>query len=173
MVPARGSLLSVNLGGIRTFEFDGHAAVSAVWKAPVTGRVTARGENLEEDDQADRAAHGGLDKAVYAYAVDDLRWWTGELGRPLEHGELGENLTTEGIDVNGALVGERWKIGNVILEVSEPRVPCWRLGVRMEHDLFPRRFTKAAGQAPTCESSSKVTWVPGTTSKLSIDPTMT
>ncbi len=143
MVLARGSLLSVNVGGIREFEFDGRVAVSAIWKAPVTGRVTARGVNLEGDDQADRAAHGGPDKAVYAYAIEDLRWWKKDLGRPLECGELGENLTTEGIDVNGALVGERWEIGSTVLEVSEPRVPCWRFGVRMEDKLFPRRFTKA------------------------------
>ena len=140
---ARGTLLSVNVGGIRQFEFDGREAVSAIWKAPVTGRVAARGVNLEGDDQADRAAHGGPDKAVYAYAIEDLQWWKGELGRPLEYGEMGENLTTEGIDVNGALVGERWEIGNAVLEVSEPRVPCWRLGVRMEDKLFPRRFTQA------------------------------
>ena len=140
---ARGTLLSVNVGGIRQFEFDGREAVSAIWKAPVTGRVAARGVNLEGDDQADRAAHGGPDKAVYAYAIEDLQWWKGELGRPLEYGEMGENLTTEGIDVNGALVGERWEIGNAVLEVSEPRVPCWRLGVRVDDKLFPRRFTQA------------------------------
>ncbi len=143
MTRARGTLLSVNVGGIRQFEFDGREAVSAIWKTPVTGRVAARGVNLEGDDQADRAAHGGPDKAVYAYAIEDLQWWKGELGRPLEYGELGENLTTEGIDVNGALVGERWEIGNTVLEVSEPRVPCWRLGVRMDDKLFPRRFTQA------------------------------
>ncbi len=143
MTRARGTLLSVNVGGIRQFEFDGREAVSAIWKTPVTGRVAARGVNLDGDDQADRAAHGGPDKAVYAYAIEDLQWWKGELGRPLEYGELGENLTTEGIDVNGALVGERWEIGDAVLEVSEPRVPCWRLGVRVEDKLFPRRFTQA------------------------------
>ena len=88
-------------------------------------------------------AHGGPDKAVYAYAVEDLGWWAQEIGRPLQYGELGENLTTEGIDVNGALIGERWAIGTTVLEVSEPRVPCWRLGVRMNDKLFPRRFVKA------------------------------
>ena len=143
MTAARGTLLSVNVGGIRQFEFDGREAVSAIWKAPVAGRVAVRGVNLEGDDQADRAVHGGPDKAVYAYAMEDLQWWKGELGRPLEYGEMGENLTTEGVDVNGALVGEHWEIGNAVLEVTEPRVPCWRLGVRMEDKRFPRRFTQA------------------------------
>ncbi len=140
---ATGTLLSVNVGGVREFDFNGRPAVSAIWKAPVPGRVAARGVNLEGDDQADRGAHGGPDKAVYAYALEDGRWWEKELGRPLEYGEFGENLTTDGIDVNGALVGERWEVGSTVLEVSEPRVPCWRLGVRMEDKLFPRRFTEA------------------------------
>src|SRR5262249_29837771 len=75
--------------------------------------------------------------------VEDARWWEQEIGQALAYGEFGENLTTEGIDVNGALVGERWQIGTVVLEVSEPRVPCWRLGVRMNDKMFPRRFNLA------------------------------
>ena len=142
-VSAKGTVLSVNVGGIREFDFNGQPAVSAIWKSPVAGRVAARGVNLEGDEQADRGAHGGPDKALYAYAMEDGRWWEKELGRPLEYGEFGENLTTDGIDVNGALVGERWEVGGTVLEVSEPRVPCWRLGVRMEDKLFPRRFTEA------------------------------
>jgi MOSC domain-containing protein YiiM len=148
MTPDRGAVLSVNVGGVRQFEYNGRQAVSAIWKSPVSGRVAARGVNLEGDDQADREAHGGTDKAVYAYAVEDTRWWEENLGHSLEHGQFGENLTTEGIDVTGALVGERWEIGSVVLEVSEPRVPCWRLGVRMEDKGFPRRFG-AAGRPGT------------------------
>ena len=143
MTDARGTVLSVNVGGIRQFDYHGRPAVSAIWKSPVMGRVAARGVNLEGDDQADREAHGGPDKAVYAYAIEDTRWWTEELGRSLEYGEFGENLTTEGIDVTNALIGERWEIGSTVLEVSEPRVPCWRLAVRMEDNGFPRQFTKA------------------------------
>ena len=99
--------------------------------------------NLEGDDQADRKAHGGVDKAIYAYAIEDLRWWESELGRSLPVAQFGENLTTEGIEVNGALVGERWEVGTTLLEVAEPRVPCWRLGVRMDDMGFVRRFTEA------------------------------
>ena len=140
---SRGVVLSVTVGRIREFEDGGRPAASAIWKSPVTGRVAVRGVNLEGDDQADRGVHGGPDKAVYAYAVEDARWWGTELGRPLEYGEFGQNLTTEGIDVTNALVGERWAIGSTVLEVSEPRMPCWRLGVRMEDRAFPRRFTQA------------------------------
>ena len=143
MTATRSTVLSVNVGGIRQFDYHGRPAVSAIWKSPVMDPVAARGVNLEGDDQADREAHGGPDKAVYAYAIEDTRWWAEELGRSLEYGEFGENLTTEGIEVTNALIGERWDIGSTVLEVSEPRVPCWRLAVRMEDNGFPRRFTQA------------------------------
>jgi MOSC domain-containing protein YiiM len=136
-------VLSVSVGKPRAFDYNGRHAKSAIWKSPVVGRIAARGVNLAGDDQADREAHGGPDKAVYAYAIEDARWWEKELGRALEHGTFGENLTCIGIDVNAALIGERWRIGTTVLEVSEPRVPCWRLGVRMNDKLFPRRFTQA------------------------------
>ncbi|HMF09163.1 MAG TPA: MOSC domain-containing protein [Thermoanaerobaculia bacterium] len=139
----RGRLLSVNVGLPRPFQFNGRDVASAIWKTPVAGRIAARGVNLEGDAQADRGAHGGPDKAVYAYAAEDERWWEDLLGRAFPAGVFGENLTTEGVDVNGARIGERWKIGTVVLEVSEPRVPCWRLGVRMNDSLFPRRLTEA------------------------------
>jgi MOSC domain-containing protein YiiM len=143
MATAAGRVLSVNVGTAREFEYSGRTAKSAIWKAPAVGRVVARGVNLAGDEQADRGAHGGPDKAVYAYAVEDARWWEKEIGRSLARGEFGENLTTEGIEVNSALIGEHWAIGTAVFEVSEPRVPCWRLGVRMNDNLFPRRFTEA------------------------------
>jgi MOSC domain-containing protein YiiM len=141
-------VLSVNVGSAREFEYGGRPARSAIWKSPVAGRIAARGVNLAGDDQADRRAHGGPDKAVYAYAIEDARWWEQELGRSLAYGEFGENLTTEGIEVNDALVGERWQIGTTVLEVSEPRIPCWRLGVRMNDKTFPRRFAEALRPGP-------------------------
>lgn len=143
MTDRSGVLRSVQVGRPREFEFNGQAARSAIWKAPVAGPVKVQGVNLEGDDQADRQAHGGRDKAVYAYALEDLDWWRDELGHALEPGVFGENLTTTGLDISGAQVGARWAVGTTILEVSEPRVPCWRLGVRMGDKLFPRRFTQA------------------------------
>ena len=148
MTTTMGNVLSVNVGGIREFEYSGRTARSAIWKYPVSGRIAARGVNLVGDDQADRRAHGGPDKAIYAYAADDYRWWESEIERTLDPGEFGENLTTEGIDVTGALVGERWEIDDLVLEVSEPRIPCWRFAVRMNDKHFPRRFT-AAGRPGT------------------------
>jgi MOSC domain-containing protein YiiM len=138
-----GKVLSVNVGTVREFDYNGRLARSAIWKSPVAGRIAVRGVNLAGDDQADRKAHGGPDKVVYAYAVEDARWWEQQIGRALVYGELGENLTMEGLKVNDAVVGERWRIGTTVLEVSEPRIPCWRLGVRMNDKMFPRRFTEA------------------------------
>ena len=143
MATTAGTVLSVNVGTAREFEYGGRLAKSAIWKSPAAGRIAARGVNLAGDDQADRKAHGGPDKALYAYAVEDVRWWEQEIGRSLAYGEFGENLTTEGIEVNSALIGEHWEIGTTVVEVSEPRIPCWRLGVRMNDHLFPRRFTIA------------------------------
>jgi MOSC domain-containing protein YiiM len=138
-----GRVVSVNVGGVREFDYNGRPARSAIWKSPVAGRVAVQGVNLVGDDQADRTAHGGPDKAVYAHAVEDARWWEQQIGRPFAFGEFGENLTTDGIEVNDAIIGERWRIGGTVLEVSEPRIPCWRLGVRMNDKTFPRQFTKA------------------------------
>jgi MOSC domain-containing protein YiiM len=143
MATIRGRVLTVNVGAVREFEYNGRPARSAIWKSPAVGRIAARGVNLAGDDQADRQAHGGPDKALYAYAVEDARWWEREVGRALAYGEFGENLTTEGVEVNDALVGERWQVGATVVEISEPRIPCWRLGVRMNDKLFPRRFTAA------------------------------
>jgi MOSC domain-containing protein YiiM len=143
MATYAGKVLSINVGTVREFQYGGRRARSAIWKSPVAGRIAVRGVNLAGDDQADRQAHGGPDKVVYAYAIEDTRWWQQQIGRSLEYGEFGENLATEGIAVNDALVGERWQIGTAVLEVSEPRIPCWRLGVRMNDKRFPRRFTEA------------------------------
>jgi len=148
MTTPAGKVISVNVGTVREFDYGGRPAKSAIWKSPVSGRVAARGVNLAGDEQADRKAHGGPDKAVYAYAIEDTRWWERNIGRALAYGEFGENLTTEGIEVNDALVGERWQVGTAVLEVSEPRVPCWRLGVRMNDKMFPRRFTEALRPGP-------------------------
>jgi MOSC domain-containing protein YiiM len=138
-----GKLLSVNVGSPREIEWLGRREATSIWKSPVEGRVPVRGVNVAGDDQADREFHGGPDKAVYAYAHEDTVWWERELGRELEHGNFGENLTVSGVDVTGAVVGERWEIGTAVLEVAQPRIPCWKLGARMEDASFPVHFAAA------------------------------
>ena len=112
--------------------------------APVGGRVPVEGVNVAGDDQADRRVHGGPDKAVYAYAWEDTAWWSAELGRHLGPGAFGENLTTEGVDVTGAVIGERWQVGDVELEVCQPRLPCFKLGLKFEDPKMLKRFALAS-----------------------------
>jgi MOSC domain-containing protein YiiM len=138
-----GSVLSVNVAQIREIPRGGEMVPTGIWKVPVEGRVAVRGVNIEGDEQADRSVHGGVDKALYAYAREDTDWWEGELGRELPHGAFGENLTLGGVDVSGALIGERWRIGTALLEVSEPRFPCWKLGVRFGDPRMLKRFSLA------------------------------
>ena len=138
-----GKLLSVNVGTPRKIEWMGRVDKTSIWKLPVQGRVAVRGVNVWGDEQAALEFHGGPDKAVYAYACEDTGWWEGELGRKLEHGVFGENLTVSGVDVTGAVVGERWEIGTVVLEVAQPRIPCWKLGARMDDSSFPVHFAAA------------------------------
>jgi MOSC domain-containing protein YiiM len=137
-------LVSVNVGMPRTVEHGGRTVTTAIWKRPVTGRVELRGANLDGDGQADRSVHGGIDKAVYAYAQEDYDWWGVELGtEALEPGTFGENLTVVGIDLNATEVGERWRVGAALLEVSEPRFPCFKLGIRMGDPRFLKHFAAA------------------------------
>jgi MOSC domain-containing protein YiiM len=138
-----GSVLSVNVADIREVERAGRMVKTGIWKLPVEGRVAVKGVNVEGDEQADRAVHGGPDKALYAYAREDIDWWEGELGRELPDGVFGENLTLTGVDVTGALIGERWRIGSTELEVSEPRFPCWKLGARFGDPKMLKRFAAA------------------------------
>jgi MOSC domain-containing protein YiiM len=122
----------------------GRPVYSAIGKHPVEGRVRVAGVNLEGDDQADRRVHGGPDKAVYAYASEDTAWWAQELGRPLGPGAFGENLTVEGVDVSGAVIGERWHVGSTVLEVCQPRQPCFKLGIAFGDPKLLRRFALAS-----------------------------
>ncbi len=115
---------------------------SAIWKEPIEGPVALDGVNLAGDDQADRRVHGGVDKAVYAYSVEDYAWWATTTG-PLRPGTFGENLTTTGIDLGKAHIGDRWHVGTAILEVSQPRQPCFKIGIVMGDDSFPGVFAAA------------------------------
>jgi len=107
MASTLGKVLSVNVGSVREFENSSHSAKSAIWKSPAIGRITARGVNLAGDDQA----HGGPDKAVYAYAVEDAGWWQQHIGRSIAYGELSEALSVLHVEVSwsGALASGRYE----------------------------------------------------------------
>jgi MOSC domain-containing protein YiiM len=140
--PSPITVVSVNIGRPRAVEWRGREVTTAIWKEPVNGPVTLEGVNFVGDDQADRRVHGGPDKAVYAYAVEDYDWWALTTGR-LTAGTFGENLTTLGIDLRACYIGDRWLVGSATLEVSQPREPCFKLGIRMDDDNFPGKFTAA------------------------------
>jgi len=137
-----GVVLSVNVGAVAEFR-AGRGRWSAIVKKPIHGQVAVRGVNLQGDEQANRGFHGGPDQAVYAYPQESVDWWADELGRPLEPGMFGENLTLEGVDTDGALIGERWAIGGVVLEVTAPRTPCLKLQTRIGEPKFVKRFAAA------------------------------
>ena len=135
---------SVNVGLPREIEHGGRLVTTAIWKHPISGRSAVRGVNIVGDGQGDRKVHGGVDKAVYAYASEDYEWWEGELGRELTPGTFGENITTRGIDLAAAVVGQRWELPDLVLEVTQPRLPCFKLGIRMGDAGFPDVFKGAA-----------------------------
>ena len=148
LAPA-GSLLSVNVGALRPN--TAKATPTAIGKVPVAGPVLvrapgcAKGESgLAGDAIGDKKNHGGDDQAVYAYAREDLDGWEAELGWPLPEGAFGENLTTVGVDPNGALIGERWKVGGeVVLQVTSPRIPCKTFATWLGETGWLRRFRSA------------------------------
>src|SRR5437764_9012001 len=142
----RGIVVSVNVGWPRVVDWHGRSVRTAIFKEPVAGAVLASGVNLAGDDQADRRVHGGHDKAVYAYSVEDYDWWTGEVGYELAPGTFGENLTTTGVDLSSAAIGDLWSVGGAVLEVAQPRQPCFKLGMRMGDAAFVERFD--AGRRP-------------------------
>ena len=136
-------VLSVNLADVRTIRRNGKPLQTGIWKLPAEGPVAVGALGLEGDVQVDRTVHGGPDQAVYAYAREDAEWWEGELGRPLEHGTFGENLTLRGVDLTHALIGERWRFGGSVLEVSAPRIPCAKLAAKIGDPRFVKRFAAA------------------------------
>ena len=145
-------LRSINLGTPREAAWADIGRTS-IDKRPVTGPVHAHPLGLEGDQVADTKHHGGFDQAVYAFAREDLDFWERELGMPIRDGGFGENLTTEDIDVNEALVGERWRIGTAVFEVASIRIPCndfrnWQRVNGYDDEKWVKRFTNVHRPGP-------------------------
>ncbi len=134
-------LLSVNVSLPKTVAYEGKTVATGIFKEPVAGRVMVRRLNLAGDGQADLSVHGGIDKAVYVYDLDSYRYWRRELGRDdLAYGHFGENLTVEDLADDRVHIGDVFRIGEALLEVSQPRVPCFKLELKMEMPGFSRQF---------------------------------
>jgi MOSC domain-containing protein YiiM len=133
----------VNVGKPRIVLWRGEEVLTGIFKAPVDGAVAVTRLNLEGDGQADLRVHGGEDKAVYAYPAEHYAVWRAELGREIPFGQFGENLTVEGLPESEVRIGDLYRVGTALLEVSQPRTPCFKLGIRMEDDEFPGRFLES------------------------------
>jgi MOSC domain-containing protein YiiM len=143
-----GHVLSVNVGHTVPAAWAGRLRRTAIDKARLAARVYVGPLGVEGDEQADTASHGGVDRAVYAFAREDIDAWERALGRSLHNGQFGENLTTGGVDVNEALIGERWRVGSALLEVSAVRIPCRVFAAWLQEQGWVRRFTEAARPGP-------------------------
>lgn len=134
-------LLSVNVGLPRKVDWKGKTVVTGIFKEPVQGRIKLRSLNLEGDGQADLTVHGGADKAVYAYPVEHYSYWQQELpDTELPWGIFGENLTIEGLLENEVSIGDRFRIGTAEVMVTQPRMPCYKLGIRFGRADMVKRF---------------------------------
>jgi MOSC domain-containing protein YiiM len=137
-------VVSVNVGLPRTVRWKGRDVTTGIFKEPVEGRVPLRPLNFDGDRQADLSVHGGPSKAVYAYPLEHYAFWRAELGRELASGAFGENLTVAGLPLEDeAAIGDRFRVGTAELVVTQPRLPCYKLGLRFGREDMVKRFLAA------------------------------
>ena len=137
-------ILSINVTSVvHQGEWTGSEGRTGIDKRSVAGPIEFKNDGVVGDRVIDTNVHGGYDQAVYAYAREDALWWEKEINEEIPAGRFGENLTTEGIDVNAAHIGEQWKIGSVILEVSQPRIPCRVFAGFWKRATLIKDFTQA------------------------------
>jgi MOSC domain-containing protein YiiM len=136
-------VISVNVGRGKDADWAGKLRRTAIDKRPVAGPVEMGLLGLAGDEQSDTDNHGGREQAVYAYAREDLDWWVERLSRELPHGVFGENVTTAGLDVTGALIGEVWQLGTAVVQVTAPRIPCVVFAGWLDERRWVKRFADA------------------------------
>jgi MOSC domain-containing protein YiiM len=134
-------VISVNVGQPREVQFRGSSILTGIFKQPVASRVTVHELSLAGDRQADLTVHGGRDKAIYCYPVEHYPYWAAELpGTDLPYGMFGENLTTEGLDETAVYIGDQYRVGSAVLQVTQPRTPCYKLGIKFGRSDMIERF---------------------------------
>ena len=128
-------LVSVNVGRPRDIAWKGRTVHTGIWKDPVPGRRHVRRLNLDGDGQGDLAGHGGEQRAVFVYQLESYRYWQERLNREdFVHGQFGENFTVEGLPDDAVCIGDRYQIGSALFEITQPRVTCYRVGIRIASD---------------------------------------
>ncbi len=140
---ASARVIAVNTGTEADLVVGGKPARTAIDKRPVTGRVRLGVLGLAGDEYADKENHGGYEQAIYAYAREDLDWWVERLGYELRDGQFGENITTAGLDITGALIGETWRIGTAVVQITSPRIPCVTFESWLDEPHWVKRFAAA------------------------------
>lgn len=134
-------IVQVCVGEPADVEFDGKIVTTGIFKSPVEGSVEVSSLNLVGDGQADLTVHGGRDKAIYVYSQDHYDYWARELGvGKLEDAQFGENLTVTGLSEDEVVIGDRYKVGSTTVTVAQPRLPCFKLGIRIGDKAFPKQF---------------------------------
>lgn len=134
-------ILSVNVSLPRVVEYRGKKVETGIFKEPVSGRVMVRTLNLDGDRQADLRVHGGADKAVYAYTIENYEYWQRKLARDdFSYGQFGENLTVTGMTDDVVRIGDVYGVGGATVQVTQPRLPCYKLAIRMGMPTFPKLF---------------------------------
>src|ERR1700759_5243351 len=137
-------LLSVNVGMPRDIAWKGRTVHTGIWKDSLPGRCRVTRLNLDGDGQGDLAGHGGEQRAVFVYQVDSYRYWEQQLKRTdFVHGQFGENFTIEGLPDGAVCIGDRYQIGTALFEITQPRVTCYRVGIRMNEPRMPALLTSS------------------------------
>src|SRR3954462_6372780 len=137
-------LLSVNVGLPRDIEWKGRVVHTGIWKEPVRGRCRVQRLNPHGDGQGDLAGHGGEQRAVFVYQVASYRYWQGKLKRnDFDYGNFGENFTIEGLPDDAVCIGDRYQIGSALFEITQPRVTCYRVGIRTNEPRMPALLTSS------------------------------
>jgi len=137
-------VISVNVGRPREVAWEGKTVTTGIFKEPVAGRIAVRKHNLDGDGQADLRFHGGRDKAIYAYPAEHYRFWHSEFPEmELPWSMFGENLTTEGLVENEVMIGDQFRIGTARVMVTQPRMPCYKLGIRFGREDIVKRFLES------------------------------
>ncbi len=137
------TIKSLNISLPFEIEYNGRTVKTGIYKRPVAERLNLEKLNIKGDGQADLSVHGGEFKAVYSYAREHYAYWQTELDRVLDWGMFGENLTTEGLDESQVFLGNQYQVGTCVLEAVQPRMPCFKLGIRFEDNSIIKKFQKS------------------------------